>query len=229
MRRCCRSFWLAGIYLAGFASGDETGVIPRAKPSDYPAIGKTGTATLAAALVPPNRVKKVLSEDIGKYYIVIEVAVYPDNGQTFDVALLDFSLLVDDQAAHPSRPHDVAVVWPEANDRGNKRGPVVNSEAGVIFSRHSGPVTGRSRTNIETWEGVGVSNYPTGTDPAPPPRNNPAPADIEAKVRQLSLPETAASKPIAGYLFFSYRGRKHGPLELAFAGDGVSLRFKLAK
>jgi hypothetical protein len=235
MKRHYRSFWLTGIYLASFASGDETGVIPRAKPSDYPAHEKISATTLAATVVPANRIKKMLSEEIGKSYIAIEVAIYPEHGQTFDVDLLDFSLIVEDQVVHPSRPQDVAIPWPEANDRRNNRGPAVDGEAGVIFSRHQDPVTGRARTNVETWEGVGVSNYPTGADPAPP-RRAPTSSDIQERVRQVSLPAISASTPaisastpIAGYLFFSYNGRKHGSLELAYAKDGVSVRLKLPK
>jgi hypothetical protein len=228
MKRHSRSFWLTGIYLASIASGDETGVSPRAKPSDYPAREKTSATTLAATVVPANRIKKMLSEEIGKSYIAIEVAIYPENGQTFDVDLLDFSLIVEDQVAHRSRPRDVAIPWPEANNRRNDRGPAVESEAGVIFSRHQDPVTGRARTNVETWEGVGVSNYPTVADPAPP-RRAPTSADIEEKVRQVSLPEISASTPIAGYLFFRHDAKKYGPLELVYAKDGVSVRLKLPK
>jgi len=39
----------------------------------------------AASIIPANQVSKMFSPDIGKDYIVVEIAIYPENGVPFDV------------------------------------------------------------------------------------------------------------------------------------------------
>jgi len=224
-----RAFWLATVFLTSLAAADDTGVAPRAKPSDYPAHEKVKTTVLAAALVPPDQAKKMFSSEISKAYIVVEVAVYPGAGQSFDVDRLDFSLNSSDQVLHASNPRDVANPWQDKHAGIPSRGPNVSAETGVEVAHGTDPVTGRPRTSVATYEGVAVSNYPRPDDPAPPaPRGN-SDQSAAQKVRDMALGQGLTSKPVAGYLYFRYSGKKRDGLTLNYSNDDLSVDLKLPK
>ena len=62
-------------FIAVLAVGADTGVSPRPSSSDYPIHASGKTATLAAAIVPPEQVKRILSDYVSSRYVVVEVAV----------------------------------------------------------------------------------------------------------------------------------------------------------
>jgi hypothetical protein len=179
------------------------------------------SATLAASIVPPDKVRKMFSSDVNNHYVVVEVAVYP--GQSFDVDRFNFSLKIGDTASYAARPRDAAESWPErTGPLGN--GPQVTTETGVIYERAHDPVNG-TRSALGTYEGVAV------TDRSPqPPRTDPgALPQVEQKLQDWELPMGATSKPVAGYLYFpQYSKKKKGDsLELDYSrdDDSASLRF----
>src|ERR1039457_7027682 len=86
-REPMRAFRLAGVLLASLAPADDTAVSPRPKPTDYPAHDSVKTAALAAAIVPPEQVKKLFSAETSKNYVVVEVAIYPQDRHSFDIDL----------------------------------------------------------------------------------------------------------------------------------------------
>ena len=45
-------------------------------------------------IIPANQVAKMFSPEIAKRYIVVEVAIYPENGVPFEVQSADFALRV---------------------------------------------------------------------------------------------------------------------------------------
>jgi hypothetical protein len=227
MRNIARTVGLLGIVVASLAAGDDAGVIPRAKPTDYPVHGNAKAAELAAVVVAPEQVKRLFSADISKHYIVVEVAVYPESGRSFDVDLFDFELRSGDRSIRPSRPRDVASPWPERKYPLDGRGPNVTTETGVIVGHGTDPVTGRPRTDVSTWEGVGVSNYPN--NPPPPPQGNPDQGAIEAQVRRMALPLGPTSAPVAGYLYFAQDKRKRDALTLKYSTDDESVDLNLPK
>jgi len=218
-----RAFWLTAISFASLIAGD--GIAPRANPSDYAANGDAKTAVVAATLVAPDQVKKTLSADTNKRYFVVEVAIFPNAGQSFDVDRLDFSLKAGDQILRASQPGDVAPGWPEhKHDPMGDRGPHVTAETGVAVSQGPDPVTGRTRTTVGTYEGASVSNYP---DPAPPSSTNPDPTVTDAKVRQMALPQASTTKPVAGYLYFRKPKGKASSFTLNYTGDNASVDLTL--
>lgn len=224
-----RAIRLAGILLASLAAADDTTVSPRSKPADYPAHDSVKTAVLAAAIVPPDQVKKMFSNEAAKNYVVVEVAVYPQNGRSFDVDLLDFELKTADQMVRASEPRDIGTQWPSAkNPSIGSRGPNVTAETGVIVDRETDPVTGRPRTAVGTYQGVAVSNYPRPDNP-PPQRTNPAQSDAEDKMRRMALPEGAAKAPVAGYLYFRHQKRKQDSFTLNYSNDDESIDLKFPK
>jgi hypothetical protein len=225
MSCCTCTFWLLGAFLTSLAAGDDTGLPPRATPSDYPVHDNVKTAVLAAAIVPPAQVKKIFSTDIGKRFIVVEVAVYPEPGHNFDIDLFDFALRTGDQLLHAAKPGDMATPWQDKGGQPGNRGPTITTESGVVVNRETDPITGRPRTSVGTYEGVSASNYPPPNNPAPPPD----PGAIQAKTRDMALPEGATRIPVAGFLYFRQSGSKRDSLTLSYSTDDVSIDLKLPK
>jgi hypothetical protein len=230
MNRCrMRAFRLAGVLLASLAAADDTVIAPRPKPTDYPAHDSVKTAVLAAAIVSPDQVKKIFSADTAKQYVVVEVAVYPEAGHSFDVDLLDFELNTGDQMVRASEPRDIGTAWPSAKSPSiGTRGPNVTAESGVIVDRETDPVTGRPRTSVGTYQGVAVSNYPR-PDPPPQQSTNSKQSDTEDKMRRLALLEGAAKAPVAGYLYFRHQRHKQDSFTLNYANDDGSVDLKFPK
>lgn len=188
------------------------------------------TAVLAAVIIPPEQVRKELTPDINKGYIVVEVAIYPEDGHSFDVDRLDFSLKLGDQIIHADKPRDVAMPWPEKKTTlGNKR-QAVTTETGVIVAHGTNPATGRPQTTAGTWEAVGVSNDPRDRDPAPPP-SKPDQSAAEARIHDRALPEGETKRPVAGYLYFPQYGRKHkgNAIALNYSKEDVSVDLPFPK
>jgi hypothetical protein len=210
------------------ARAGDKGVPPRALPSDYQAHQSTRNATLAAAIVPARQIEKMFSADISRQYIVLEVAIYPRNGLTFDLDWFDFGLKIGDTVAHVEKPRDVATPWPEKNRVPDKPVTVI-TEAGVVYSRSSDPVYGR-RSGWGTYEGAGVTNDPRAANPPPPPRQGPDPQIVEQRVRETMLPEGQARTAVAGYLFFpQYKPKRHKSvaIELQWSRDDASANLRL--
>jgi hypothetical protein len=218
---------IASAGLLAFAA--DTGVPPRASASDYQAHQTTPSAVLAASIVPAKQIEKMFSADIAKQYIVVEVAIYPQNSQPFDVDWFDFGLKVGDTVAYVEKPRDVATPWPEKNKIPDKPVTVV-TEAGVVYGRSSDPVNGR-RSGWGTYEGVGVTNDPRAASP-PQPRQGPDPQAVEQRVQQTMLPEGAATAPVAGYLFFpqyNLRKAKGAEKQLQWSHQGGSAVLRLPR
>jgi hypothetical protein len=212
-------------FLAILAIADDTPVSPRPTPTDYPAHDSLKTAAIAAAIVPPEQVKKIFSADTAKTYVVVEVAVYPQAGSSLDVDLIDFALKTGEQVVRASEPRDIGNAWPSAkNPSIGSRGPNVTTEAGVIVDRETDPITGRPRTSVGTYEGVAVSNYPRNDPPPPPPSKNSG--DVDDKIRKMALAQGPAKAPVAGYIYFRYHARKQDAFTLNYTNDDGSIDLK---
>jgi hypothetical protein len=116
----------------------DTGVPPRDASTDYSAHGPAAAATIAADIIPANQVAKMFSSEISKDYIVVEVAIYPDNGVPFDVKLSDFALRVGQRVTRADQPIDVSP-WQE------RRSPSRNLPRGH-YGRNRGHLSTRQRS-----------------------------------------------------------------------------------
>jgi hypothetical protein len=224
-----RAFRLPLILAASLAAADDTAVSPRPKPADYPVHESAKAAVIAASIVPPEQVKKIFSGDIAKQYVVVEVAVYPQDGKSMEVDLFDFELKAGEQIVRASEPRDFTTAWPSAkNPSIGNRGPNVTAETRVIVAHDTDPVTGRPRTGVGTYEGVAVSNYPRPDPPAQSTTNSKQ-SDVEDKIRQMALPEGPAKTPVAGYVYFRYRAHKQDALTLNYSNDDGSVDLNFPK
>jgi hypothetical protein len=209
--------------MAALAARGGTGVPPRPTSSDYPVHQATATATIAATLVPPDLAKRIFPADVNKNYFVVEVAVYPLNGQTVYIDSFDFGLKFgEDEVSHPRTPEEIASMWAEKNAPQPPSKVNVTAETGVVYSTGStgnDPVTGRPQHGLSTYNGVAVGSG----QPSPPPPPPGDPRVVEAQVRDRALPEGPAVRPVAGYLYFPLISKKskRAATELQYLKDGV--------
>jgi hypothetical protein len=231
---CLAGLFVAGLCLTTALAGDDSGVSPRNKPSDYPAHEDAKTAEIAAVVISSDQVKRVFSPAVDKAYTVVEVAIYPADGHSFDVDLSSFSLKVGGQIVHAEKPDDVMIPW--GNQSGSapptigNRGPGLTEETGVIVARGTNPVTGRPQTSTGTYEDVGVSNAPRRVD-QPMPSSKPDQTALYNRIAARALAQGGTRKAIAGYLYFPQYGkrRKNDPVELDWSKDDVSVALKFPK
>lgn len=207
------------------ARGADTGVPPRPASTDYPVNGRADNAVIAAAVIPSQQVAKMFSPDIDKRYVVVEVAIYPENGVPFDVQSADFALRVGQRVGRADPAIDVAP-WPER--RATPSLPVdVTTETGVIYQRSSDPVYGHQQS-VGTYTGVAVSAPGQNAPPPPDPKD---PRIVYDKVRLAALADGPTQAAIAGYLYFPQyeKRRKSDEIELKYAKHAQTVNLVFPK
>jgi hypothetical protein len=196
--------------LAGLLLADEVGGIrPRESSADYPAHQKVSGAIVAAAVIPPDHVRKLFATDLNAGgYIVIEVAIYPEGVNEIDVSSGDFLLRVGSNPAIVRSASASAIA--AALQRKNappevRRKSDISVYPTATIGYESGTDSyGRKRSGVYTAVGVGVG---VGDDPsaAAPPR--PASTDrdrttMEKELADKALPEGKTTRAVAGYVYF---------------------------
>ena len=209
-------------FLGTLVASAQDGVPARPTPSDYAVHESIKSAVVAAAVVPPAQVKKLFPGDAVKGYVVVEVAVYPQDGSTVLVDAFDFALkLGPDLLSHPRTPQEIASIWDEKNAPQPRHKVDVVTETGVVYTSGNDPVYGRSR-GWGTYTGVGVATGGQGGPPPPPP-SSVDPRAVQARVWAKALPEGPTARPVAGYIYFPIYSKKskNAPLGLQYLKDGA--------
>ena len=196
---------LAGLVLAD----DESGIRPRESSADYPMHQKVSGVTVAAAVIPPDQVKKLFATDLNAGgYIVIEVAIYPEAGNEIDVSSGDFLLRVGSNPAivrnASARAIAAALQRKSMPPEIRRKGDISVYPTATIGYESGTDSYGRRRSGVYTAAGVGVG---VGDDlsAAAPPR--PASTDrdrttMENELADKALPEGKTTRAVAGYLYF---------------------------
>jgi hypothetical protein len=200
------------------------GVPPHSDPSSYAAKQSVGHAVYAATAISPDEVRKIFNADIARRFIVVEVAIYPEAGQTVDVDPYAFALNIAGEHILARHPEDVYSSWVEKQTRVPSRGPNVTTETGVYVATGRDPTTGRRQTAAGTYEGVSVDNNPRRNDPDPPSDRDPH--TIKAAIKARAHADGPTKEPIAGYLYFPRPSKKKTSAELTHASE-PSLRLNL--
>jgi len=213
---------LSLLSLLAYAAAAQTGLPPRALVTDYAA----HDSVPGAAIVPTSQVAKVFSGSVAKDYIVVEVAIFPENGTPVDLQALDFALNTGaDNRCYPATPEEAA--WHGQKQPGiPAQGPRVVTEAGILIGTRTDPVTGRAERGVATYGGVGIDNRPAPPAPAASPANDPY--AIEGRLRRMALPAGQTYRPVAGYLYFpKVSARKTATLEYSQNGIRKELALPL--
>lgn len=177
-------------------------ITPRTAPTDYMAHEKAGNITIAADFVA-----HALPTPEGMFtsedYVVFEVAVYGPPGAKATLAFSDFSMRIND-----------------------KKAPIPGQPNGVVFRSLSDP----------EWQPPKVEDdkkqRPAGEPPPPTPKMPFAMRrTMEQKVQKAALPEGERDLPVAGLIFFPYRGKDSGikSAELIYSGSAGTATLKFER
>lgn len=201
------------------------GLPPRPDPDNYSAQARLAEATIAAdylaRTIPlPSRPRLVSN------YLVIELAVYPDKGAKVPVSAQHFSLRINGRktALLPQAPGLVAA---ELKFPDWEFGPQIAVGAGAGDAT---VILGPPRP-VERFPGD--PRAPRTPQPAPPAhptaRDETSPVSPEEFVRQAALPEGVTSHPVAGLLYFAFKGKTRSvrSLELLYSGPAGSATLRL--
>jgi hypothetical protein len=189
---------------------EAKGMPPRAAPADYQAHAQAGAVTVAAEFLGhsvPTLEGALSTEE----YVVIETGLFGSPGARMKLSFEDFSLRINGKKTPlPSQPY----------------GLVVGSVKDPEWEPPSPPAS-KSKTSLG-----GGGKGEQGEANAPP-----APVQIPIgvqramaqRVQKASLPAGERTLPIAGLLFFQYRGKIQSihSMELIYAGPGGKATLKL--
>jgi hypothetical protein len=227
---------LAGLLLAD----DVSGIRPRESSADYTARQKVSGVTVAAALIPPDQVKKLFATDLNAGgYLVIEVAIYPEAGNEIDVASGDFLLRVGsnpDIVRNASARAIAAALQRKSTPPEIRRKSDISVYSTATIGYESGADSnGRRRSGVygAAGVGVGVGDDPSASAPPRPASTDRDRATIEQEIADKALPEGKTTRGVAGYLYFPKptARQKNGAYEITWYGNDkqVHLPIQAAK
>jgi hypothetical protein len=205
-------------------------VEPRKGPEEYPAQAALQDVSLGVEYLVRS-VSGASRTFFLNDYLVVEVAVFPARGQQVEVALSHFRLQVGEKKKREVLPAvgpqfvAASMKYPDWQQQQNLEVAGGVGDQGVILGRppaterFPGDPTGRSRLPAPPR----APEPDQGIEPPPPVRGNEV-------VVACGLPEGPASGPVAGYLYFPYKGKTKGlrPVELVYEGPAgaATVRFR---
>jgi len=200
------------------------GTAPRVSAAKYRSHAEKDGLSLGAEFLPKKQASKVFVADVNSCCLVVQVAVYPEKGDTVDLSLFDFSLVEvkTDNSVRPESPTTVAARLEQKKNPPRGVGVVTSGAVGYESGTYIDPVTGQPVhvRGVSTSAGVGVSN------------GNSVPADIadhdcemiERELYEKGLPEGKVSVPVAGYLYFALpNAKKNAKYQLVYSGRSEPL------
>jgi hypothetical protein len=230
MRRLFCLCLTSGLLLAG----DGNGIRPRGNPNDYPVHQTAGGITVAGAVIPPDVSRKMFSVDLDKAgYVVVEIAIYPDN-RDVELASVDFMLRIgsESDATRAINPRQLsAVLFKKEDGPPPKRLPVdVETTSTIGYENGRDPITGQRRSGVYTGTGVGVGTGGRDRNYPPPPQStNRNRATIEHELMDKALPDGPTRHSVAGYLYFPKPSKraKSGTYEVTYYAEPDKIRLEL--
>jgi hypothetical protein len=201
---------IAFVTLCWGASGqtpanESKGMPPRAAPTDYQAQGKAGAVTIAAdstghSVTTPEGT--FTTED----YIAVETAFFGTPNAHATISADDFSLRINGKKA-PLPSQGYLLILKSLKDP-----EWIPPDVGQHEPKSKGGITGG-----------GDSGGGAGGDPPPLPPKMPLELQrvMAQKVQRSVLPEGDRALPVAGFLFFAYRGKTEAikSMELIYSGS----------
>jgi hypothetical protein len=176
-------------------------MVPREAPTNYQAQARAGKVTIGAEFMR-HAIPTPQGELSTEEYVVVETGLFGASGERLKVNIADFSLRI------------------------NGKKPLVSKAYGMVLASGS--------LKDPAWEPPEPPKAPSGgistgggggADPGappPPPPHMPLPLQraMEQKVGKGALPEGDRALPVAGLLFFSYRGKSTGIQKVELIYDG---------
>jgi hypothetical protein len=220
---------VAFLAVASLAAAGPHGTVPREDAEKYQAHADREGLMAGAELLTSDQARKKFSANVSRCCIVVEVAFYPEKDKPVDVLLDDFSLQPEgaDYSARPMSPQVVASRLEKKSESTRRVTTTETAGVGYESGTYIDPVTGRpvKYHGVTTDVGAGV-----GAEPAGYPQQTDRDRDnLEVELAEKALPEGAAAKPVAGYLYFptSIREKKRTPLQLKYKIKDETVIFSL--
>jgi hypothetical protein len=169
---------------------------PRLAPTDYQAHAQAGAVTIAAEFTGhsvPNPQETITTDD----YVVVETAFFGPPDTRLKLSIEDFSLRVNKKKTLPGQPF------------------------GMVFQSLKNPELEPPSSASKSKSSVGTGGQ--GGESAPPPVFH-LPPEVKRAMQQYvqksALPEGDRVLPVAGLIFFQYRGKTQNiqSLELIYNG-----------
>ena len=201
------------------------GILPRQASTDYPARAQQGGNAVGAALLTSKEVHNAFASDLIRY-LVVEVAVYPQDGKTLKVARDDFALRASDSFLRPLDPVTIADQKQKVSSSDHNIGVYPTAGVGVSTYPTYDPNSGRMRTNTGVYTNVGVG-VGVGGGSAASVRNL---GVMQQELFDKGFPEGEFSKPVCGYLYFpTPEKKKRGDIQLVRSIGRQQLLIKLPR
>jgi len=178
------------------------GMPPRATPVDYTAQAVVGPITIAAEFSGHgiNTPQGALTTED---YVVVELGIFGAAGSRVKLSAEDFTLRINGKK-NPQSSEPFGVIRPSLKDP--EWEPPINTKS-------------KSKTSMAGGgdEGGGNKNDPP---PEPPKMPFPERRAMEQRVLKMTMPEGDRATPVAGLIFFAYRGKVQNikTLELLYNG-----------
>jgi hypothetical protein len=225
-----RNVWspTIAVVLLVFAWAAPKGTVPHSSASQYPAHGQQDGVAVGAKLLTRAEVRKTFVSDLNQCCVVLELAIFPPSGKSVAVSLDDVSLRAagSDISARASSASVVAAVLQKSarQQRDVTVSPTasVGYESGTVYNPTTGAGTGTYR-GVYKSAGVGVGVGERGAQPGASEQDR---SVMETELNEKSLPEGAASNPVAGYLYFQFSPKaNHAKYQLQYTlhGNRMSL------
>ena len=203
------------------ATAQKIGIEPKAKPSEYSTAKENEALTLAATRLSPKQVRKTFVSNVAKKYVVVEIGVFPKSST--DLGPQQFVLRQrssgDESAA--ADPKKMAVTINTNNQKGQDI--AVYPAAGIEYSTGSSPddpYRSDGHHGITYSKGVMVGVNSKKKDPQTSRLDEQA---MVAELSEKSLPPTATTNAVAGYLYFETSVDPNADYELEYRGTTPAL------
>jgi hypothetical protein len=146
--------------------------------------------------------RKIFAIDLNRgWYLIAEVAVYPETGLVVDLSSADFVLQIDSEVVQPVGGSAIAAIIAK-----HGHNPLQPHDVTVLTTARIGrasvndPVTGRHGSAVYSDTSIGVGVGWTGVpDAAATDRDR---AGIQEELENKSLPEGKTTSAVTGYLYF---------------------------
>jgi hypothetical protein len=200
------------------------------KATDYPVHADVGTLSIGAEYLVhsiPAHSQTFFARD----YLVVDVAVFPGRQEPVEIGNNTFTLRINGRKETIFRdtPGFVAasLKYPDWEQQRRAEMEAGVGNAGVTIGRPTAvgrfpddPTPGHSRLPP-------APKAPTPDESAGIEQD--APQNVDEALAQVALPDGPASKPVAGYIFFHYRGKAKSikSVELVYEGKQGSVTLKL--
>jgi hypothetical protein len=189
------------------AAGESKGMPPRASPADYQVQAHAGPVTIAADFAG-HSVTTMDAVYSSEEYVVVEVAFFGAAESKLKVSAENFSLkLKDKKNALTNQPFAY----------------LTRSLKDPEWQPPEDPEGKKSKTGINT--GGGGDNEPKITPKMPLELRR----KMEARVFKSVLPEGDRALPVAGLIFFQYRGKTQNmkDMELVYSGPAGTVNLPM--